>query len=264
MGRVGGVGFNPLDGLGQLLYGGPGSITSAVNVALLSIAGTAARYRSAAGVAYGWNQAEPNGNIYDANLLIDASLATQGIGNDPGAGSAWEVDLVAPKRIGYFRIYNSDTPSRKATGIKVQSSTDGTTWTDRDTSSLVAVFDDSGLIALPAPITARYWRALIVATVSAASALRTLEFHAVETVGAGNAVVLAPAAERRIMGFNPDAGVPEWQARGAALADLAAAPGIDVAAVAGTQVVTKAEHDLTIAKVNTLVARLEAAGLLAS
>lgn len=73
---------------------------------------------------------------------------------DPVLDQWLRIDLGAARTITYYRIVQASAAFR-STSSKLQSSTDGTTWTDAVT---FGPFSDTGLDELGAPITARYWR----------------------------------------------------------------------------------------------------------
>lgn len=289
MGRVGGVSANPMTGLGDVLYGGGGSITGQVNVATPALGVTVTGQRAGT---------SPFGTGF-ANA-IDGSNATAALMGNGGADKRWVVDLQSAKRIGAYRVVQSANAAEREPAVQLDSGSVGGGWSDpftRRDSSLVATFLDSGIITLPAPITARWWRLTnIGGGANWDWGLAEIELFEVTTVGAGNQLRLAPPAERRIFAFEPDAGVPEWQARQAAEADVAAlaaavagAPaayvGVDVANAGPAQVALLSElNDLRavvvalttdrdnertavaalVTKLNAIIAKLEAAAVLAA
>jgi hypothetical protein len=90
----------------------------------------------------------------DSTFWLSAGIAHPG---DPAAGAWWKTDLGSAKEITWYRIVQPTATPFRASSSKLQSSTDNSTWTDRVT---LGVFGDTGLLELPAPITARYWRVL--------------------------------------------------------------------------------------------------------
>jgi hypothetical protein len=96
---------------------------------------------------------------YAADLTIDgddSTFWTDAYGNE--VANEWvRIDLGAARAIDYFRLYQFPSDTYGATSCKIQSSTDGSTWTDRHTVS--GIFTDTGVIALASGlVTARYWR----------------------------------------------------------------------------------------------------------
>jgi trimeric autotransporter adhesin len=96
---------------------------------------------------------------YAADLTIDGDDSTfwsDAYGNE--VANEWvRIDLGAARAIDYFRLYQFPSDTYGATSCKIQSSTDGSTWTDRHTIS--GIFTDTGVIALASGlVTARYWR----------------------------------------------------------------------------------------------------------
>jgi hypothetical protein len=72
-------------------------------------------------------------------------------------GQWLRVDLGSAKTITYYRWYGAGPRE-----WKLQSSTDGTTWTDRHTGTGSGVStQDTGYVDLGGPVTARYWRYLV-------------------------------------------------------------------------------------------------------
>ena len=250
MGRVSGAPVNVYTGLGDLAYGG---------------AGTPTGYRNRLTAADGATDYPAGHLIFGAGgsaALMDGDPnTTKDSANVPG-DHAYALDLIVPRRIGRLRL-NHGSPGSWATAWKLQSSSDGAAWVDRYVSA-AGVDGDTGYLDLPTPISARYWR-LWAATLTPADSwrLKDLQLLEVTTVGAGNPTRLAPPAERRVLAYEPSGGVPEWQARGAAIADLGATVGEANNAASATLMATKAEHDATRATVNSLIARLEGAGILA-
>jgi hypothetical protein len=102
-----------------------------------------------------------------AEYAIDSDDATfwltepENAPTDPSAGAWLRVDLGQAREITYYRVVQPAPTQFRATSSKLQSSTDDATWTDQVT---FGIFGDSGLEALPSPVTARYWRMLGVET----------------------------------------------------------------------------------------------------
>jgi hypothetical protein len=100
------------------------------------------------------------------------------------AGEWLRVDLGTTFTIAQFRIYQQWQTDFGASSSKIQSSTDGTTWTDRHT---LGTFSDTGLLDLASgPISARYWRILGVAGPAGAGnywRINSLELHIASAVG---------------------------------------------------------------------------------
>jgi hypothetical protein len=97
-------------------------------------------------------------------LAIDADDATEWAtalpaGGTEGAAGAWlQVDLGSVKTIAGVRLAQSANSAHRATSSTLQTSPDGLAgWTDQLAFDTV---NDSGVVALPAPIAARYWRML--------------------------------------------------------------------------------------------------------
>lgn len=239
--RVSSVAVNPLTSLGDLAYGGAGSPVGYTP-------------RMVPGVTLAGS-----GITSDLANLVDGNDSSE-TGFGDFAGQWYRADFLVPRRIGRYRVRQAaSTSNRWASDMRLQSSDDAATWVDR--MALVGAAQEfSGL--LPAPISARYWRVLVVTAGPWEHALSAWELDEVTTVGAGNATRLAPPAERRVFGFDPSAGVPEWQARGGAIADLGATAGEANNAASATLVATKAEHDATRTQVNAILAALRDRGIL--
>jgi len=233
---------------GDLTIGGSGSITGYEQLTVPAAAGV--------------TSASSDGAATPANALnaIDGVFC-QTLGM---AGQWWRADfgVGVSKAVGRFRVVQWPSQgATRATSFRLQSSPDATAWTTVYTWTGGDTASDTGVIDITVPVTGRYFRMLVDAGGAGNWALDALQLWGVTTVGAGNGVRLAAGAELRLLRIT--LGVPAYAPPGANIADLGAAPGIDVAAVTGTQVVTKAEHDLTIAKVNALLTALEAFGILA-
>lgn len=94
----------------------------------------------------------------DSTYWLSESVTYPG---QPALDAWWKADLGSAKEITWYRVVQGATPFR-ASSSKLQSSTDNSTWTDQVT---FGVFGDSGLLELPSPVTARYWRVLGIAQV---------------------------------------------------------------------------------------------------
>lgn len=256
MGRVGGRAISALESQGDLEYGGAGTPTSYVNalrdgeysVALI-------------GKTTPW---APAGSLWDGNTTTNVEVYLADF-TAAGADAWFGADLGAPRRIGRFRIVQAIADSYAPTWVLESADAAAGPWTTRYTlsSGFQADYSDE----LPAPITARYWRFRATSDSHGGAGswiMREIELDAVTTVGAGNPTRLAPPDERRLLGYDPAGGVPEWALRYAAIADLAATTGVDVAAATGTQVATTAELEATNTKVNAILAALRDRGLLDS
>lgn len=272
MGRVGGAAFNPMDAPGELTYGGAGTPTGYVDLlAGLSGAGSGGTVLSTSAGAGGWQAGWTNGTPAD------------GSGGPTWASGAWlKADFGAGVRVARFR-YTGDAWQNNGpdTDLILESSDDNATWVTRwqmsvdgpawstvlDTGTGWAFGDyrDTGLIQLPQPITARYWRIRGLGGGGGNPwGIGIVQLDRVATVGAGNLTVLdPPPTAPRVLTYDGPAGAPKWAAPQAAEADLGATAGIAVNDASATLVATKAEHDATRAKVNALITKLEAAGILA-
>lgn len=247
--RVSSVAVRAMTALGDLEYGGAGSPVSYVNAAR---DGQPVAYF---GGAFSWG---------GAGALFDGSYAVTEYGYN--AARVLGLNLNIPRRIGRYRFVQGNGDAHATSWVLESADAEAGPYTVRHTQAAEAT-DVQAVLA--APVTARYWR--VRATAMSHGGLlgggswlaAELELDEVTTVGAGQPARLAPPPERRILGYDPSAGVPQWAAPGAAEADLAAAPGIAVNDASATLVVLKSEHDLTIAKLNAIIAKLEALGILA-
>jgi hypothetical protein len=88
---------------------------------------------------------------------IDESDGTNWSATDGAPGDWLQVDLGSAKEIVAWRVYQGANINNRASGYKIQSSPDASTWTDRATVSVDAA--DSGDVVLGS-VTARYWRVL--------------------------------------------------------------------------------------------------------
>lgn len=207
MGRVAGSGYNPLTALGDLIYGGAGTVTGYANRALAS---------SGILLAYGGPPGAYAAPTADTAKAFDGNDATvYNIGGIGGNGQEWRVDLGAARRIGRVRVkMGSDVGNYGyPTDFTIDSSSDGAVWTTRKTvSGYVGVFAGGAHapIDLPAPVSARYWRMVAVAGLWGGAPwwLWTFEIEEVTTVGAGNLTRLPPGAEGATLKIVN--GVPAW------------------------------------------------------
>jgi hypothetical protein len=93
----------------------------------------------------------------DATYWLSVAVAYP---TEPAPGAWWKADLGSAKEITWYRVVQPTATPFRASSSKLQSSTDNAAWTDQVS---FGVFGDSGLLELPAPVTARYWRVLGVA-----------------------------------------------------------------------------------------------------
>lgn len=98
----------------------------------------------------------PASNVIDEDDATFWESAASTAPADPVAGAWVRIDLGSAKEITWHRFVQSSVNFR-ATTSTLQSSPDGTTWTDRVT---YGVDGDTGLLELASPVTARYWRVL--------------------------------------------------------------------------------------------------------
>lgn len=248
MGRVAAAPIRALAQLGDLEYGGAGSVTGTERVTTRAL-GVRSRRRKHDGTFLeaftAWSPAA------GGDVMLDGELATSDWLLDySGAGplgTAYEYDLVTPQRIGSYR-YVQTQAGRQWAGTKLYSSHDAIVWTERDAHSPGVAYADTGVKQLAAPVLARYW-AQVGTGLPTFGPVMVAEFQlfAVTTVGAGNPSRLASPGARRLLSFDPDNGAPQWLAPAAANPDTAGAILADV------------ETEL-----NQVKAALRAAGLLAS
>lgn len=101
------------------------------------------------------------------STTFGSNAANVGDGN---AGTAWisqgranehqqtiVADLGIPKLVGSYRMLKS-TGNSGTVSYKIQSSDDGSSWTDRLSVGSSNAIADTGVVALTTPATARYWR----------------------------------------------------------------------------------------------------------
>lgn len=294
MGRVGGAAFNPLTAPGQLIFGGAGTPTGYTQL-------TSPLVTPAVGLTIGnaGNGSQP----WPWDGLGDPGPDWQAFTGGSLAGAVVAVDLGADRAIGKLRFVQQANAAYRSTSWKLQWAdvpgdqsnylNSNGTWYDAYewTGGSVA---DTGEIVLPVPFTHRYWRIQNLTPLTGSTWWpEDIYLWAVTTVGAGNQLALAAGDEGDHLRFM--AGAPFWDGPEPAEADVAAlaaavaaAPaayvGVDVAAAGPAQVALLSELNnlrtvvvnlttdrdnerarLTdlIAKVNALIAKLEAHGTLA-
>lgn len=223
---------NPMTAAGDLIYGGAGTPSGFVDVlAGLSGSGGGGVSLSTSAGAGGWQAGWTNGT------------PTAGNGGPTWNNNAWlKADLGAATLIGRFRytgdawgnngpdqdliLESSDNNSDWT--VRWQMTVDGPTWsTVLDTGSgwVFGDYRDTGLIVLPQPVRARYWR--IRGTGSGSGnpwTIGLIQLDAVQVVAdtEGNPTALAaPVTSPRLLGY--DAGAPMWRAPAAANADTSGA-----------------------------------------
>lgn len=239
--RVSATAVRALTSLGDLEYGGGGSPVgyTARMVPGVTLAGS--------------------GITSDLANLVDSNDGSE-TGFGAFAGQWYRVDFLQARRIGRYRIVQSPTSNRRASSMDLQSAdAAGGPWVTRVNLGSAAQVHAGNL---PAPISARYWRVLVITAGPWEHALATWELDEVLTVGAGNATRLASPGARRVLGFDPGASVPEWQAPAAAIADKGANVGEANNAASATLVALRSELDATDGKVNAILAALRDLGLL--
>ena len=274
MGRVSGVASLGLTAAGDLVYGGAGTPTGFADVlAGLSGAGAGSVVLSTSSGAGGWAAGWTDGS----------PIAGSGGGCTWGSGAWLKADLGAGVRIGRFRMtwdaWGNNGPD---TDLILESSDDNATWTtrwqwtvdgpvpalvlDTGTGWTFGDYRDTGVIELPQPITARYWRFRGLGGGGGNPwTCGVVQLDEVETVGAGNPERLAaPATSPRLLAYDGSAGAPAWKAPAAANADTAAGAGIAVNDASATLVTRLTEHNALVTEVNELKATLRAFGILAS
>jgi hypothetical protein len=74
---------------------------------------------------------------------------------EPAIDEWWKVDLGSAKEITWYRIAQPASTAFRASSSVLQSSADNVTWTNEVS---FGVFGDTGILELPGPVTARYWR----------------------------------------------------------------------------------------------------------
>lgn len=152
-------------------------------------------------------------STYYPSRAIDGNDATDHVSTNPVANRWVEVDLGASYAIGQWRAVQSSSGNSRADVWALQSSTDNSTWTTLASGS--SAFVDTGILALAAPITARYWRLYATSGGSLGWSLYTLQLF-----GNGVPVRLPIGADGRVLTVDPTTHLPAW--------DAAAGGGINI------------------------------------
>lgn len=250
-------GSNPLTSAGDLLIGGGGTVTGFTRALVNPANPSRTTYLNAAGAT-----------VAAVHAIADDNDATQ---EQPGTGGTfgWSavLDLTDAARIGRYRFLQLAAAGQKATQYDLQSADAlAGPWTTRHSHAGAVTNDpDDRTFDLAVAATARFWRIIIRAGAANGSwSMAEFQLWAVTTVGAGNQTRLAAPVDKRHLTYDVANSTPTWEAPGATIADLGATVGEANNAASSTLVATKAEHDATRTAFNTLLARLEAAGILAS
>lgn len=257
--RVSGTPLRALVAAGDLEYGGQGSPTGYLDLlAGLSGAGSGATVLSTNAGAGGWQAGWTNGTLTAAS------------GGQTWTSGAWlKADFGSGKRIARFRMTSDGWANNGPdTDLILESSDDNVSWTPRwqmtvDGPAWATVLNtgsgwvfpattgyrDTGLIVLPQPITARYWRIRGLGSGGGNPwNIGGIQLDQVTTVGAGNPSRLAaPPTSPRVLAYDGPTGAPTWKAPGTANADTSGATLVQLET-----------------EVNELKALLRAFGILAS
>jgi hypothetical protein len=175
---------NPMTTKGDLIVGGAAS----PNYALTGNGGTA-------------TASVGNFSGTPANT-IDGNTGTYWWSSTPSVGTYVQVDLGVARAIDSFRFKQagSNGSGQGAGQIKIQSSTDGSAWTDRYTSGTGLGAYDSGVLSLGVGvITARYWRCTIVASAPGNWEVDELGFYDTLTAPAGTPARLAVGSDAQAL-----------------------------------------------------------------
>lgn len=189
---------NPMTTGGDVIVGTAGEV---INLATLISGGTP--YAIDAGTA---GHAPPI--AYD---LDDATYYEQ-TGSTP-VGGYIAFDLGEAKSVTAWRFVQGPNDIGWLGQLKVQSSTDGATWTDRDSWTYGGGAAPAELIqTIPSgPITARYWRLLGVAG-NTGRGMRAYSFEIRGTEALGTPRRLGIGADGTVLTIDPTTHVPVWSA----------------------------------------------------
>lgn len=132
-----------------------------------------------------------------ASFAIDLDDATQWNPASSGSTTEWlQVDLGQARVIGVYRL-KANSSGTAIPNAKIQSSTDGTTWTDR-VAAPIANNAETGQVTLASPITARYWR-ILFGTLSDFPRIFSFELSTVGSA-AGTVSRLAKGTQGQVLG----------------------------------------------------------------
>jgi hypothetical protein len=152
---------NPMTAIGDIIYGKAASITNQA---------TAGQGASATAIA---TTAGSPSNV------IDEDLGTSWHYNKGSSmvGDWVQVDLGSAKAIVGFRLRQGFGSFRMPAGYKIQSSNDASSWIDNYSIITGANVNDSGVLALSAESTARYWRIIITVSLATEWEIQSLDFY---------------------------------------------------------------------------------------